>query len=80
MNDMKDKPLTIATHANRQPHYTYANKRITLNDIRRMVVAGKDLRFVDAQSGDDITIATLLYVIRDKERGITQLSRGVLIA
>jgi len=75
---MQHRPTTINRRKNWQLFDTNKNKHLTLNDIRKMIVAGRDLRFVDEQSGDDITVATLLHIITEKEQFM--LTGDVLIA
>ena len=75
-----DKPKTINRRKNWQLYDAAQKKRVTFNQIRKMVVAGTDVRFIDEHSGDDITVATLLHIISDKEQAIQRSLKDVLIA
>ena len=77
---MMNRPKIINKRADWQLFDKEQNRRVTLNDIRKMIVQGKDLRFVDEHSGDDVTIAALAYIIIDKERSVRRQLHDVLIA
>ena len=77
---MMNRPKIINKRANRHLYDKDKNKRITLNEIRKMIVAGTDLRFVDEHSGDDITVAMLVHIIVEKEQAAEQLPGNFLIA
>ena len=74
------KLKTIHKRANWQLYDKDRDKQITLGDIRKLIVSGKDLLIVDEQSGDDITVEMLLHLITEKEQSAQSLSGGVLIA
>ena len=77
---MTHRTKTINKRANWQLYDKDKNKRVTLNAIRKMIVAGKDVRFVDEVSGDDITVAALLHIIIEKEQSFQRPSGDVLVA
>lgn len=56
------------------------NKRVTLGDLRKMIVDGTDIRIVDEYSGDDVTVVSLLYIIIEKEKSIKPSTSAVLMA
>jgi len=56
------------------------NKHVSLSDIRKMIVAGRDIRFVDEYSGNDITVPMLVYIITEKEQSELRTPCDVLIA
>lgn len=71
---------TINKYPNWQLYDIDNNQRVTLNDIRRMIVAGIELRIMDEDSGDDVTVASLIHIIVDRECDHQSLSSDVLIA
>ena len=77
---MMNRLKIINKGADRHLYDQDKNKRITLNEIRRMIVAGTDLRFVEEHSGDDITVAMLVHIITEKEQAINRASDAVLTA
>ena len=60
-------PRTIKKYANRRLYDTHASRHVTLDGIRRLVVAGEDLVVIDDTSGQDITRGILLQVIAGQE-------------
>lgn len=56
------------------------NKRVTINELRKMIISGIDIKVVDEHSGDDITVASLLYIIVEKEKSIKSRNSAVLLA
>ena len=77
---MTHRTKIINKRANWQLYDKDKNKRVTLNAIRKMIVAGKDVRFIDEVSGDDITVAALSHIIVEKEQSFQRPSGDVLVA
>jgi polyhydroxyalkanoate synthesis repressor PhaR len=70
----------IKKHANRRLYDTQARRNVTLSDIRQMITSGVDLQVIDGASNDDITRATLLQIIVEREMsGKPVLSEPVLV-
>jgi polyhydroxyalkanoate synthesis repressor PhaR len=61
------KQRIIKKYPNRRLYDTAVSRYITLDDIRKLVVAGADFRVVDAKSGDDISRNILLQIIVEQE-------------
>lgn len=56
------------------------NKCVTLSELRKMIVDGIDIRIVDEDSGEDLTKASLLYIITEKEKSMERFKSAVLMA
>ncbi|MFK7955769.1 MAG: polyhydroxyalkanoate synthesis repressor PhaR [Lysobacterales bacterium] len=62
------KPYLIKKYANRRLYDTQTSKHITLDGVRELIVAGKNVQIVDDNSGDDLTRSLLLQIIADQEQ------------
>lgn len=72
-------PTVIRKYANRRLYNTATAGFVTLDDLRRMVVAGEDFAVVDAQTGKDITASVLAQIIAEQEtRGASLLPQALL--
>jgi polyhydroxyalkanoate synthesis repressor PhaR len=58
----------IKKYANRRLYDASQSRHITLDDIRRMVVAGERVKVVEDKTEEDITRLILLQVIADQEQ------------
>ena len=58
----------IRKYANRRLYDTVASRHVTLEDLRRLVVAGETIKVVDDKSGEDLTRAVLLQIISEQEQ------------
>ncbi len=71
----------IKKYANRRLYDSTGSRHVTLEDIRKMIVAGEKVRIVDDKSGEDLTRAVLLQVIAEQEQfGTPVLSTELLEA
>lgn len=52
---------------------------VTLDELRKMIVAGTELLVIDDSSGADITVESLQHIIMEKEKSL-QSQYGVLLA
>lgn len=64
----------IRKYANRRLYDATASRHVTLEDIRKVIVAGAKVKVVDDKSGENITRVTLLQIIANQE----QFGRPVL--
>jgi polyhydroxyalkanoate synthesis repressor PhaR len=62
------EPRLIKKYANRRLYDASQSRHITLDDIRRMVVAGERVKVVEDKTEVDITRLILLQVIADQEQ------------
>lgn len=56
-------PIVIKKYGNRRLYDTDESKYVTLDELAAKIRGGADLRVVDAQSGDDLTQATLTQIV-----------------
>jgi polyhydroxyalkanoate synthesis repressor PhaR len=61
-DEMEPGTLVIKKYGNRRL-YTVASRYVNLDDIARFVREGKELRVVDAKTGQDLTRVTLTQLI-----------------
>ncbi len=58
----------IKKYANRRLYDATGSRHVTLDDLRKMIVAGDKVKVVDDKSGEDLTRAVLLQVISEQEQ------------
>lgn len=58
----------IKKYANRRLYDASQSRHITLDDIRKLVIAGERLKVVEDKTNEDITRLILLQVIADQEQ------------
>lgn len=63
---MSDKRI-IKKYPNRRLYDTTESKYITLDDVRRLVLANEEFAVIDKKSGEDITRSILLQIILEQE-------------
>lgn len=64
---MKQAKL-IRKYVNRRLYDTTQSRYVNLEDLRKLIIAGADIRVVEQASGDDITATVLLQIIEDSEK------------
>jgi polyhydroxyalkanoate synthesis repressor PhaR len=57
----------IKKYANRRLYDATASRHITLEDIRKLVIAGEQIKVMDDKSGDDLTRSVLLQIVAEQE-------------
>jgi len=82
---MKSSPVIIKKYSNRRLYDTAGSRYVNLDDIAGLVREGKDVKVVDAKTGQDLTRVTLTQVItedaKDKPTGLPlELLRQLIIA
>jgi len=82
---MKSATVVIKRYANRRLYDTAASRYVNLDDIAALVREGRDLKVVDATTGQDLTRVTLTQIItedaRDKPTGLPlELLRQLIVA
>jgi polyhydroxyalkanoate synthesis repressor PhaR len=60
-------PIIIRKYANRRLYNTATAGFVTLDDLRRLVVAGEDFIVIDVQTGTDITASVLAQIVAEQE-------------
>ncbi len=61
-------PVMIKKYANRRLYNTETSSYVTLDDLSRMVKAGREFVVHDAKSGEEITRAVLTQIIVEEEQ------------
>jgi polyhydroxyalkanoate synthesis repressor PhaR len=72
-------PLLIKRYASRRLYNTETSDYVTLDDIAKVIRAGREVQIVDLKSGDDLTRQYLLQIIAEHEsKGESVLPINVL--
>lgn len=66
---MQRKPLIIKKYENRRLYDTEYSRYVNLDEVARMVRDGRDLRVVDAVTGEDLTRLILTQIMMEDARG-----------
>jgi polyhydroxyalkanoate synthesis repressor PhaR len=61
-------PVVIKKYANRRLYNTSTSSYVTLDDLSRMVKAGREFVVYDAKTGEEITRAVLTQIIVEEEQ------------
>ena len=61
------EPRIIKKYPNRRLYDTMVSSYITLDDVRKLVLAQEEFCVIDARSKDDITRSILLQIILEQE-------------
>jgi polyhydroxyalkanoate synthesis repressor PhaR len=82
---MKPSPVVIKKYGNRRLYDTVNSRYVNLDEIAALVRKGKDVKVVDAKTGQDRTRVTLTQIItedaKDKPTGLPlELLRQLIIA
>ena len=64
--------MLVKKYGNRRLYDTDQSRYITLEQLAESVRQGKDVRVVDARTGDDLTTATLAQIIVEESLGFSQ--------
>lgn len=62
------EPRLIRKYVNRRLYDTIESRYVNLDDLRKVINAGGEIRVVDQATGNEITTAVLLQIIADAER------------
>ena len=82
---MKFSTVVIKKYGNRRLYDTAGSRYVNLDDIAALIREGKDLKVVDAKTGQDLTRVTLTQIItedaKEKPTGLPlELLRQLIIA
>ena len=82
---MKSAEIVIKKYGNRRLYDTAGSRYVNLDDLAQHVRAGREVRVVDANTGQDLTRVTLTQIItedaKDKPTGLPlELLRQLIIA
>ena len=82
---MKPQPILIKKYGNRRLYDTAGSRYVNLDDLAAHIRAGREVKVVDAKSGQDLTRVVLTQIItedaKDKPTGLPlELLRQLIIA
>jgi polyhydroxyalkanoate synthesis repressor PhaR len=82
---MKTSTVVIKKYGNRRLYDTVASRYVNLDDVAALIREGKDVKVVDAKTGQDLTRVTLTQIItedvKDKPTGLPlELLRQLIVA
>jgi polyhydroxyalkanoate synthesis repressor PhaR len=64
-----EAPLLVKRYANRKLYDQGRSRYVTLEELEELIRQGREIRVVDAASGEDLTSQTLAQIILDNARG-----------
>jgi polyhydroxyalkanoate synthesis repressor PhaR len=70
--------ILIKRYANRKLYNTQTSRYITLKGIAELIEAGREVRVMDNETGEDITSVTLSQILVDNERANRTVSGTLL--
>jgi len=71
--------LLVKKYGNRRLYDTEQSKYITLEELAESVRQGKDVRVLDAKSGEELTTATLAQIIIEGRGAARMLPQALLV-
>lgn len=74
------EPRLIRKYVNRRLYDTTESRYVNLEDLRRVINAGGEIRVLDQSSGKDITTAVQLQIIGEAERSGAPLLTAEFLA
>ena len=57
----------IKKYANRRLYDATASRHVTLDDLRKLIIDGAQIKVIDDKTGDDITRSVLLQIVAEQE-------------
>jgi polyhydroxyalkanoate synthesis repressor PhaR len=74
------KPKLIRKYVNRRLYDTTQSRYVNLEDLRRLIIAGSDIKVIEQSSGEEITTTVLLQIIGDNQRTGSKLLQPEFLA
>ena len=74
------QPKLIRKYVNRRLYDTTQSRYVNLEDLRRLIVSGSDIKVVEQSTGQEITSTVLLQIIEDNQRSGSQLLKPEFLA
>lgn len=62
------QPKLIRKYVNRRLYDTTQSRYVNLEDLRKLIIAGAEIKVVEQATGDEITTTVLLQIIEDSEK------------
>ena len=63
-----NQPRLIRKYVNRRLYDTTESRYVNLDDLRRLIVEGQEIRVTERASGNDITTTVLLQIIGESQK------------
>ena len=67
------QPKLIRKYVNRRLYDTSQSRYVNLEDLRRLIIGGAEIKVIEQATGEDITTTVLLQIIEDTQRSGTKL-------
>ena len=67
------QPKLIRKYVNRRLYDTSQSRYVNLEDLRRLIIGGAEIKVIEQATGEDITTTVLLQIIEDAQRSGTKL-------
>jgi len=74
------QPKLIRKYVNRRLYDTSQSRYVNLDDLRRLIVGGANIKVVEQATGDEITTMVLLQIIEDTQRSGSNLLKPEFLA
>ena len=72
------QPRVIRKYVNRRLYDTQESRYVNLEELRRLIIDGEEIRVVERTTGNDITTSILLQIIGETQRDTVLLQPGFL--
>ena len=67
------QPKLIRKYVNRRLYDTSQSRYVNLEDLRRLIVGGADIKVIEQATGEEITTTVLLQIIEEAQRSGSKL-------
>jgi len=67
------QPKLIRKYVNRRLYDTSQSRYVNLEDLRRLIVGGADIKVIEQATGEEITTTVLLQIIEETQRSGSNL-------
>ena len=74
------QPKLIRKYVNRRLYDTTQSRYVNLEDLRKLIIAGADIKVVEQATGREITTTVLLQIIEESEKHGTHLLQPEFLA
>jgi len=74
------QPKLIRKYVNRRLYDTTQSRYVNLDDLRRLIISGSDIKVIEQATGEDITTTVLLQIIEDTQRSGSNLLKPGFLA
>jgi polyhydroxyalkanoate synthesis repressor PhaR len=74
------QPKLIRKYVNRRLYDTSQSRYVNLEDLRRLIVGGANIKVIEQATGNEITTMVLLQIIEDTQRSGSNLLKPEFLA